>query len=161
MKRTSIHCFFLILFTFSVSLLNAQSAVLATGTNAASGGNGSVSYSVGQTAYQYKGPNSQVLEGVQQAYEITTLSSSETVSNQEGILLYPNPARDYLYVDFTSTPYKGSEYQLFDSQGKLIKKDAISQPKSEIDLSSLHSAVYIMRINKNGENLKTFKVIKK
>ncbi|MGC5746426.1 T9SS type A sorting domain-containing protein [Chryseobacterium sp. NFX27] len=160
MKRTSIHCFFLILFTFSVSILNAQSAVLTTGTNA-SGGNGSVSYSVGQTAYLYKGAGSQILEGVQQAYEITTLSASETTTKQDGILLYPNPARDYLYIDFYSVPYKGSEYQLFDSQGKLIKKDVISQSKSELNLSSLPSAVYIIRINQNGENLKTFKVIKK
>ncbi|MCT2408583.1 T9SS type A sorting domain-containing protein [Chryseobacterium antibioticum] len=160
MKRTSIHCFFLILFTFSVSILNAQSTVLATGTNA-SGSNGSVSYSVGQTTYLYKGAGSQILEGVQQAYEITTLSASETVSKQEGILLYPNPVRDYLYIDFTSAPHKGSEYQLFDAQGKIIKKDVISQSKSELDLSSLPSAVYILRINQNGENLKTFKVIKK
>lgn len=160
MKRTSIHCFFLILFTFSVSILNAQSAVLATGTNA-SGGNGSVSYSVGQTAYLYKGANSQVLEGVQQAYEITTLSANETTTKQEGILLYPNPTRDHLYIDFSSVPYKGSEYQLFDAQGKLIKKDMISRSKSELNLSSLPSAVYIIRINQNGENLKTFKVIKK
>ncbi|REC80411.1 T9SS C-terminal target domain-containing protein [Chryseobacterium elymi] len=160
MKRTSIHCFFLIPLTFSVSILSAQSAVLATGTNA-SGGNGSVSYSVGQTAYLYKGTNSQVLEGVQQAYEITTLSASETTTKQESILLYPNPAKDYLYIDFSSVPYKGSEYQLFDSQGKLIKKNMISQSKSELNLSSLPSAVYIIRINQNGENLKTFKVIKK
>ncbi|NML69845.1 T9SS type A sorting domain-containing protein [Chryseobacterium sp. RP-3-3] len=160
MKRTSIHCFFLILFTFSVSILNAQSTVLATGTNA-SGSNGSVSYSVGQTTYLYKGASSQILEGVQQAYEITTLSASETVSKQEGILLYPNPVRDYLYIDFTSAPYKGSECQLFDAQGKLIKKGVISQSKSELDLSSLPSAAYILRINQNGENLKTFKVIKK
>ncbi|SHH04646.1 T9SS type A sorting domain-containing protein [Chryseobacterium oranimense] len=160
MKRTSIHCFFLILFTFSVSLLNAQSAVLATGTNA-SGGNGSVSYSVGQTAYLYKGANSEILEGVQQGYEIIALSTSETLSKQEGILLYPNPTRDYLYIDFTSLPYKGSEYQLYDAQGKLVKKDVISQSKSELNLSSLPSAVYIIRINQKGENLKTFKVIKK
>lgn len=160
MKRTSIHCFFLILFSFSVSILHAQSVVLATGTNA-SGSNGSVSYSVGQTTYLYKGASSQVTEGVQQAYEITTLSASETASKQEGILLYPNPVRDYLYIDFNSAPYKGSEYQVFDAQGKLIKKDMISQSKSELDFSSLPSAVYIIRINQSGENLKTFKVIKK
>lgn len=160
MKRTSIQCFFLILFSFSVSILNAQSAVLTTGTDA-SGSSGSVSYSVGQTTYLYKGANSQVMEGVQQAYEITTLSANETVSKQEGILLYPNPVRDYLYIDFTSAPYKGSEYQLFDAQGKLIKKDVISQSKSELDFSALPSAVYLIRINQNGENLKTFKVIKK
>lgn len=160
MKRTSIHCFFLILFTFSVSLLTAQSAVLATGMNA-SGSNGSVSYSVGQTTYLNKGANFQVMEGVQQAYEITTLSASETVSKQEGILIYPNPFRDFLYIDFTSTSYKGSEYQLFDAQGKLIKKEMIAESKSELNLSSLPAAVYIIRINQKGENIKTFKIIKK
>jgi hypothetical protein len=160
MKKTSIHCFFLILFTFSVSLLNAQSAVLATGTNA-SGSNGSVSYSVGQTTYLNKGVNFQVMEGVQQAYEITTLTASETVSKQEGILIYPNPFRDFLYIDFTSTSYKGSEYQLFDIQGKLIKKEMIAESKSELNLSSLPAAVYIIRINQKGGNIKTFKIIKK
>ncbi|KPE51739.1 T9SS type A sorting domain-containing protein [Chryseobacterium indologenes] len=160
MKRTSIHGFFLILFSLSISLLNAQSAVLATGTDA-SGGGGSVSYSIGQTTYLYKGPGAQVIEGVQQAYEITTLSAGETATEQEGLLLYPNPFRDYLYIDFTSESYKNAEYQLFDAQGKLIRKDVILQPKSELNLSSLPSAMYIIRINQNGKHLKTFKIIKK
>jgi hypothetical protein len=160
MKRTSIHCFFFILFTFSISLLNAQSAVLATGTNA-SGGAGSVSYSVGQIAYLSKGTPSQVMEGIQQAYEITTLATNESSSKQEGILLYPNPFQDKLYLDFTVNNYKDSEYQLFDAQGKLIKSEKIWQSKSEFNFSALPSALYIIRINKNGENIKTFKIIKK
>lgn len=160
MKRTSIQGFFLILFTLSVSLLNAQSAVLATGTDA-SGGGGSVSYSIGQTAYLYKGSSAQIIEGVQQAYEITTLSVDENTVQQEGILLYPNPFRDYLYIDFTSENYKNAEYQLFDAQGKLIRKDVILQIKSELNLSSLPSAMYIIRINQSGKHLKTFKIIKK
>lgn len=160
MKRTSIHCFFLILFSLSVSLLSAQSAVPATGTNA-SGGGGSASYSIGQAVYLYKGPSAQITEGVQQAYEITTLSAGETSAQQEGILLYPNPFSEYLYIDFTTENYKNAEYQLFDTQGKLIRKDMISRIKSELNLSSLPSAVYIIRISRNGEHLKTFKIIKK
>ncbi|MFP3637304.1 hypothetical protein, partial [Bacillus sp. SIMBA_033] len=80
----------------------AQSAVLTTGTNA-SGGAGSVSYSVGQIAYLFKGTPPQVMEGMQQAYEITTLATNESSgsSKQEGILLYPNPFKDELYLDFT------------------------------------------------------------
>ncbi|MEY8758354.1 T9SS type A sorting domain-containing protein [Chryseobacterium tongliaoense] len=159
MKRTSIHCFFFILF-ITIGQLKAQSAVLATGTNA-SGGNGSVSYSVGQSAYLYKGTNSQVMEGVQQAYEISTLSTDETTVTEDGIFLYPNPFKDYLYLDFTVNNYKNSEYQLFDAQGKLIKKDKITQSKSEFNFSSLPSAMYIIRINQEGKNIKTFKIIKK
>lgn len=159
MKRTSIHCFFFILLLIPVSLLKAQSAVLATGGNA-TGGNGSVSYSVGQVAYLTKGSN-QILEGVQQAFEISTLATTETSSAEKDILLYPNPFKDYLYLDFTTNSYKDSEYQLFDAQGKLIKKDKIIQSKSEFNFSSLPSAMYIIRINQEGKNIKTFKIIKK
>lgn len=161
MKRTSIPCFFLIMFLVPIGLLKAQQAVLATGANA-TGGNGSVSYSVGQVAYLIKGANREISEGVQQAYEITTLATDEiSNSTEEGIFIYPNPFKDYLYLDFTKNNFKGSEYQLFDAQGKLIKKDKITQSKSEFNFSSLPSAMYIIRINQNGENIKTFKIIKK
>ncbi|WP_344833552.1 T9SS type A sorting domain-containing protein [Chryseobacterium ginsenosidimutans] len=144
-----------------ISLLKAQSAVLATGADA-TGSNGSVSYSVGQAAYLVKGSSRQVSEGVQQVYEITTLATSEiSNSTEEGILLYPNPFKDYLYLDFTTNNFKGSEYQLFDAQGKLIKTDKISQSKSEFNFSYLPSAMYIIRINQEGKNIKTFKIIKK
>ncbi|AZB34818.1 T9SS type A sorting domain-containing protein [Chryseobacterium bernardetii] len=159
MKKTFIYS--LILFAFSSSCLKAQSVILATGMDA-SGGNGSVSYSIGQTAYFYKGAGNQVLEGVQQPYEITTLSTREKVtSDLKDILLYPNPFKDYLYLDFTTNNFKGAEYQLFDAQGKLIRKDVILQPKSELNFSDIPSAMYIIKINQHGENLKTFKIIKK
>ncbi|MEG0925514.1 T9SS type A sorting domain-containing protein [Chryseobacterium sp.] len=158
MKKTFIYC--LVLPLFFLSFLHAQSAVLATGIDA-SGGNGSVSYSIGQTAYLYKGAGDQILEGVQQPYEIIALTTRETSSNSEGILIYPNPFKDFLYLDFTSGNYKDAEYHLFDAQGKLIKRDVIVQSKSELNFSSLPSALYIIRITQHGENLKTFKIIKK
>lgn len=158
MKKKFIYCFSL--FLFPIAALYAQSAVLTTGQDA-SAGNGSVSYSIGQTTYLNKGTPAQVMEGVQQGYEITTLTTQENPSGQKDILLYPNPFKDYLYIDFTTHHYKGSEYQLFDAQGKLIRKDAIQESKSELDLSALPSAMYIIRINQNGENIKTFKIIKK
>ncbi|KYH06168.1 T9SS type A sorting domain-containing protein [Chryseobacterium cucumeris] len=157
MERISIYC--IILSVFSISILHAQAVVLAAGLDA-SAANGFVSYSVGQTTYLEKGTG-QVLEGVQQPYEIITLTTFENSSELTGILLYPNPFRDYLYLDFTSNNFKGSEYQLFDAQGKLVKKDKISQSKSELNFSSIPSAMYIIRITQNGENIKTFKIIKK
>lgn len=144
-----------------VSLFKAQSAVMTTGANA-TGGNGTVSYSVGQAAYFVKGTNREVSEGVQQVYEITTLATHEiSNSTEEGILLYPNPFKDFVYLDFTTNKFKGSEYQLFDAAGKLIKKNNITESKSELNFSSLPSAMYIIRINQEGRNIKTFKIIKK
>ncbi|MBK1894641.1 T9SS type A sorting domain-containing protein [Chryseobacterium paridis] len=159
MKRTFIFVFLFILFIIT-GHLRAQSAVLATGTSV-SGGNGSISYSVGQIAYLSKGSNSQIMEGVQQAFEVTTLSTNETTTTEDGILLYPNPFKDFLYLDFTVNSYKNSDYQLFDAQGKLIKKDKINQSKSEFNFSDLPSAMYIIKINQEGKNIKIFKIIKK
>jgi len=157
MKRIFIYSFFLIF--CSVSEINAQKALLATGSNA-SGGNGSASYSVGQIDFTTKGD--QVMEGVQQAYEITTLSTTETASSdKKDILLYPNPFKDFLFVDFTTNDHRNSEFQLFDSSGKLLKEDKIKETKSEFNFSELPSAMYIIRINQNGKNIKTFKIIKK
>ena len=159
MKRTFIYGFFLIF--CSASQVNAQKAILATGSNA-TGGNGSVSYSVGQIDFTSKGTGNQIMEGVQQAYEIITLSTTETAgSDNKDILLYPNPFKDFLFVDFTANDYRNSEFQLFDSSGKLLRQDKIKESKSEFNFSELPSAMYIIRINQNGKNIKTFKIIKK
>ncbi|AYN00700.1 T9SS type A sorting domain-containing protein [Chryseobacterium sp. 3008163] len=159
MKRTFIYGFFLTLCT--VLPINAQKAVLATGSNA-TGSNGSASYSVGQIDYTNKGTNSLIMEGVQQAYEITTLSTTETAgSDKKDILLYPNPFKDFIFLDFSTNDYRNSDYQLFDSSGKLVKQGKIKESKSELNFSDLPSAMYIIRINQNGKNIKTFKIIKK
>ena len=63
--------------------------------------------------------------------------------------------------DFTSNDYRDSSYQLFDAQGKLIKKDKISQSKSELNFSDLPSAMYIIKIKQEGRDIKIFKIIKK
>lgn len=157
MKRIFIYGFFLIF--CSVSEVKAQKALLATGSDA-TGSNGSVSYSVGQIDFTTKG--NQVMEGVQQAYEITTLSTTETAgSDKKDILLYPNPFKDFLFLDFTTNDYRNSEFQLFDSSGKLLKEATIKATKSEFNFSELPSAMYLIRINQNGKNIKTFKIIKK
>jgi len=159
MKRTFTYCFFLI--PGICFHINAQKAILATGSDA-TGSNGSLSYSVGQIDYYNKGSNSQIMEGVQQAYEITTLSTTETsAADKNDILLYPNPFKDFVFLDFTTNDYKNSEYQLFDSSGKLLKEEKIKHSKSEFNFSSLPSAMYIIRVNKDGKNIKTFKIIKK
>jgi hypothetical protein len=158
MKIKFTYLLFLWLLTSS-GLLKSQMAVLASGGDAT--GTGSSSYSIGQIDYLHKGANFEVLEGVQVAFEITTLSVNESGTNENGILLYPNPFKDFLYLDFTSNSYQDSSYQLFDAQGKLIRQDKIIQSKSELNFSDLPSAMYIIKINQEGRDIKIFKIIKK
>ncbi|MPT32237.1 MAG: T9SS type A sorting domain-containing protein [Chryseobacterium sp.] len=141
-------------------LLKAQKAIASTGTTA-NGSGGSASYTVGQIDYKQKGTNAQVMEGVQHSYEILTLAVEDLDSKERNILLYPNPVKDLLFVDFSDKNYQDSNYVLFDSQGKLIKKGNLSQQRSELDLSLLPSSVYIIQVFQKNQVIKSFKIIKK
>ncbi len=151
---------FLILSLAPLGLLKAQKTIASAGLTA-TGSGGSSSYTVGQIDYLQKGANAQVMEGVQHAYEITTLAVEDVDSQARSILLYPNPVKDFLFIDFNDKNYRNSSYGLFDSQGKLIKKGNLNQQKSELDFSLLPSSVYIIQIIQNNQNIKTFKIIKK
>ncbi|MBD8082891.1 T9SS type A sorting domain-containing protein [Chryseobacterium caseinilyticum] len=148
------------LFVLSGIGLQAQKAVLATGTNA-TGSNGSVSYSVGQIDFNQKGSGLPMMEGVQQSYEIITLSVNSAIANTEDIRLYPNPFQDFIYLDFPVKDYKDAEFQLFDSSGKLLRTEKIQNSKSEFNFSSLPSAMYLFNIVEKGKGIKSFKIIKK
>lgn len=151
---------FLTIIIVPFGLMKAQTAILATGTTA-SGASGSVSSSVGQIAYLQKGSNLQIMEGVQQSYEIIALAVQDTSENGKNIQLYPNPVRDFLNVDFGDKNFQDSRYVLFDSQGKLIKKGNLVQQKTELDMAILPASVYIIQIFQKDKNIKTFKIIKK
>ncbi len=140
-------------------LIKAQTAILTTGITA-SGTTGTTSYSLGQTTYLQKGNNLQIMEGVQQPYEIITLAVDNLSVAEKNILLYPNPVRDFLNVDFGKENFQNSRYVLFDSQGKLIKTGNLISQKTELDMTTLPSSVYLIQIFQKDKNIKTFKIIK-
>ena len=82
-QRSRIQCI-LILFALSIACLQGQQAVVTTG-GTATGAGGSATYTVGQVAYQtYTGSSGSVAQGVQQPWEISTVTAIE---NTEGISL--------------------------------------------------------------------------
>lgn len=139
--------------------LSAQSAITVSGGDA-TGSGGNSSYSIGQIDYTSKGSPVQITEGVQQPYEIVSLSISEEIS-QTDILLYPNPVKDVLYVDFQDKQHQSAAYQVFDLQGRLVKEGIFGQSKSEITFRDYPRSTYIIRITQNGKFLQSFKIIKK
>lgn len=151
---------FLALIIIPFGWTKAQTAILTTGTTA-TGASGSVAYSVGQVSYSHKGANQEVMEGVQQAYEIITLEVDDESIMEKKILLYPNPVKDFLNVDFGKENFHNTSYVLFDSQGKLIRSGKFSQQKNELNMTELPTSVYIIQIFQDRKNIKTFKIIKK
>ncbi|MFB6343456.1 T9SS type A sorting domain-containing protein [Saccharicrinis sp. FJH62] len=158
MKKLTILIICLGLFFIS----NAQKLITTTG-GTASGTSGTVSYTVGQINYHTQsGTNGSVAEGVQQPFEISVFSSiKETDGITLNIMAYPNPTSACLTLDIIDFDMKNLSIELFDINGKLLKTENITNAKTNIDISKLNSASYLIKVIRDNKEVKTFKIIKK
>ena len=137
----------------------AQNAIPATGGDA-TGGNGSVSYTVGQVAYTTNtGNNGSSAQGVQQPYEIfTTLGLTEGVSLE--LLAFPNPTTDFLTLTVDGKFVEGLSFQLYDLKGKLIKSKEITSEATQIVMTEFVRGNYFISVSNSERTIKSFRIIK-
>ncbi len=152
--------------SFSLSVVMAQEAIPASGSNA-SGSGGSVSWSVGQVAYQtHTSTSGSVAEGVQHPYAIwVEIATKEAQSINLTFTAYPNPATDYLTLevkDYVQTSHDLSQlsFQLYDMNGKLLQSEKITGNQTRIFIDHLVPANYLAKVIQGNKEIKTFKVIK-
>ena len=149
----------LLLFVSSGCIYAQQAMVMSGGF--AQSATGSISYSVGEVAYQsYESGTGKVTEGVQQPYEIFALATNENDLNKSKTV-YPNPVKDFLTVDFNAKKLNNARYQFFDATGRIIKSGNLTNMKNEINTSALSPGMYLLSILENEKTIKTFKIIKK
>lgn len=158
-KKIQVSLVFLLSLFFLHS--HAQQTIPASGGEG-NGSGGSISYTVGQVAYTTNtGTNGSVTAGVQQPFEISeTIGIEEAKSIVLNWIIYPNPTVDFLNIDLGSYKSDLVIYQLFDSRGRLLQKKRITDKQTTIDVSSLSSAIYYLKISGNNQEVKSFKVIK-
>lgn len=141
--------------------VQAQTSVNATGGDA-SGGGGSVSYSVGQVVYTtHTGTSGSVAEGVQQPYEISVVTGlEEAQSINLSVTAYPNPTTDYLTLRIDEFEISNLSFQLYDMNGKLLQNEKITGNQTSIVMSNLLPATYFVKVIRGNKEVKTFKIIK-
>ena len=149
------------LFVLSGTAVFAQNAVTASGGDA-SGNSGSVSYTVGQAFYSANaGASGQVSEGVQQAYEIYDVTEIQNpISSAISLSAFPNPISDFLTLRIDGDFVGGLDYAMYDISGKEIMQQRIGSSETSIDMQSLPPATYFVRVTKDKNELKTFKIVK-
>jgi hypothetical protein len=157
MKKTTLLFYFL---SFA-SFIHAQSNTVSSGGDLQSN-TGSVSYSIGQIVYTSDitaaGSN---LKGVQQAYEIYTVTGIENnLADIINISISPNPTSDLLKIEIENTASEKLQYSLTSITGKLIERGVLQEQTSTIDMMNLASAVYFLNINNKNNQQETFKIIK-
>ncbi len=150
---------FVILLFFRLTDIHAQESINATGDNISST-NGIVCYSVGQIANSLLISNNNFLsEGVQQSYEISTVTEVENISNIN-LNVYPNPTSNVLNLKVEASNLVQYNYLLFNIGGRVIQKDQITNGQTQICMENLISATYFLTIFQDKKKIKTFKILK-
>lgn len=122
---------------------------------------GSVSFSISQVYYiSFNGQENYVSEGIQQPL---ISSSTNLVEKEEEIFrvaAYPNPATNYFTIEASTYTDRALSYQLMDINGRFLIEGKIGKSRTQVDVSNLSLALYLLIISDNGKQIKTIKIIK-
>lgn len=84
-------------------------------------------------------------------YSNFQLSVSE-FSNDSNILVFPNPATNELNLELNGNiPNLNSSLSIYSIDGRFIKSSSIETSISKIDISSISSGIYLLKINLNED----------
>jgi hypothetical protein len=141
---------------------HGQGAIPATG-GTAPGTGGSVTYTVGQIADGViTGTNGFIIQGVQQPYEISTVTAIE---DREDITLeysvYPNPTEGTIRLVIKSFNDGDFRFQLYNLTGTVLQEKKIIDEETEISMENHASAVYFLRVIRDNREVKVFKIVKR
>jgi hypothetical protein len=160
MKKNTVTIIAFCIFGFGTAI-RAQNAIPASGGNA-SGTGGSVSYSVGQVVYTTNtGTNGSAAQGIQQPFEISVITGIEEASGISlEIVVYPNPATDFIRLKIENYEVENLSYQIYDINGSLLLSNKVDGNETSIVMSNLVSATYFLKLTYKNKVIKTFKIIK-
>jgi hypothetical protein len=160
MKKTTIALIVFCMFVFGTAI-QAQNAIPASGGNDFGYG-GSVSFTVGQTFYTTNpGTNGSVAQGVQQPYEISIVTGIEEAKDISlEILVYPNPATEFVKLKIENYEVQNLRFQLYDINGSLLQDNKVEDNETIIVMINYVSATYFLKVTDKNKVIKTFKIIK-
>lgn len=138
----------------------SQKSLTALGGEA-TGSGGTLSYSVGQLVYTTdSGSNGSTMHGLQQSIELYTLSNPELKALTLMAVTYPNPTTDYIVLKLMDSNLTSLNYTLYDIQSRTVSKGQVLHDATQIIMQHLEMGIYILKVNQNSKELKSFKIIK-
>lgn len=158
--------FCILYFAFSSFAQTLSPQVISTAGDYSVGSNGSLSWTIGETITEtYTNGNNILTQGFQQ--DTTIIVKIQDLNISFLVSVYPNPANDYLVVEFLSPFNTGINIDLFDMQGKKISAGSLppsngsTTVKKQVDIKNFASADYLLNITSaNGRLIKSYKIIK-
>ena len=148
-------------FLFSFCLCFSQQDVLPSGGEATSK-DGSFSYSVGQILTTQLNPPSDawpdeaitISHGVQQFF-IPSCQFNADIK----ITAFPNPSKGLVNIELSKWDDVEIFLSVYDALGRSIIKKALSEKRTQLNLSQLNSGIYLFSIDNICGTSTTFKLI--
>jgi len=145
--------FLLIIVLFIFQKGYAQSIELQLISSAGSSGNSGIEWSTGETVTEGTG---ELTQGFHQG--ILTITDVFNFHQEFDVILYPNPT--YNGLNIVSDRLSGSEIQLFDNSGILIKDIGWVELPHFLALDALPAGLYFVKVFSEGKFPLIFKVEK-
>jgi Secretion system C-terminal sorting domain len=122
----------------------------------------SISWTLGETIIPtFKSQDGSLIltHGFQQQLIITTVEENLEVLVK--IKIFPNPASDVVNIQFESPVDGEVVLTIYDSQGKLVKRDMIESTmvEKQINLQDIPAGIYYLKLTK-GKLVNVYKVVK-
>jgi hypothetical protein len=76
----------------------------------------------------------------------------------KAVTLYPNPTATGVYL--AAEQIEGTEYDLYDSKGILLRKGSMQNGTTYIDMSTWAAGTYFLKLRQNNSILNSFSIIK-
>lgn len=84
------------------------------------------------------------------ANDFSTSIDDDVVFPQADISLYPNPATDFLYVNYEISDYDQLSYSIYAENGRLMKNGMLDGTLTQISVGDLTPATYIFVLAKDS-----------
>ncbi len=96
-------------------------------------------------------------------YQVVIITSVDEDPDASAILLYPNPAVDFINIEFVSQPGERAQFRLYNISGKLMHSEGISGSAKayRIDLRKLPGGQYFYTVVMNSGVKQSGKIILK
>jgi len=133
--------FILLLVFFLQFNLYGQNQLLSSAGNFDSNGEIQLSWSLGEPIISTFSTNELILT---QGFHQTRLNLTSTITPEflADITIFPNPTRNYIYVDFGKNNNLPSNFYIYNLNGKLVMKGYIKSNYERIEISNLSNEMY-------------------
>ena len=158
MKR---YIFILIISLFVLNAAAQKQEVISSAGGYYTAAGITLSWTLGETIIPSYGPTNGLIltHGFQSV--LRTVIVEENLDTPVKVVVFPNPASDYLNISFAEPLDAEVNLMLIDAQGKLFRSQVIEAASSEVQLNfqDLPSGIYLLKLTK-GKLSNVYKVVK-